>query len=164
MKKIIGSLFMLLSVSLMNPSFANNIDPKQTEGDAVDGLWQEVARTVKEGDFVGYKATYHDDAVLVTTKTSAPIAQALAKWKQGFDDTKAGKMKASVEFRFGKRVSDATTAHDTGIFLYSATDASGKVNASYVHFEALLVKKVTWKMLMEYQKNEATKAEWDALK
>jgi ketosteroid isomerase-like protein len=130
----------------------------------LDAFWREASRTVREGDFDGYKATYHDDAVLVSLKSSVPIAQALARWKAGFDDAKAGKMKASVEFRFSQRVGDATTAHETGIFLYSTTDANGVVKASHVHFEALLVKKGAWKMVMEFQKNSATPAEWDALK
>ena len=129
----------------------------------LDAYWREASRTVRDGNFEGYKASYHDDAVLVSLKNSVPIGQALARWKAGFDDTKSGKMKASVQFRFGKRVGDDTTAHETGIFLYSSTDANGTVKPNYVHFEALLVKKGTWKMLMEFQKEIATKAEWDAL-
>ena len=93
---------------------------------------------MREGDFAGYKATYHEDAVLVS-------------------------LKDSVQFKFAKRVGDDTTAHESGIFLYSETDAAGKTKDSYVHFDALLVKRGGWKMVMEYQKNEATKAEWDAL-
>ena len=40
-------------------------------------------------------------------------------------DTKAGKIRASVEFRFSQRIGGETTAHETGIFLYTATDADG---------------------------------------
>lgn len=104
----------------------------------LDAFWREASRTVREGDFAGYKATYHEDAVLVS-------------------------LKDSVQFKFAKRVGDDTTAHESGIFLYSETDAAGKTKDSYVHFDALLVKRGGWKMVMEYQKNEATKAEWDAL-
>jgi ketosteroid isomerase-like protein len=129
----------------------------------LDAFWREASRTVREGDFAGYKATYHEDAVLVSLKDSVPIGNALARWKPGFDNTKAGKMKASVQFKFAKRIGDNTTAHESGIFLYSETDAAGKTKDSYVHFDALLVKRGGWKMVMEYQKNEATKAEWDAL-
>ncbi|MBL8512504.1 MAG: hypothetical protein JNJ55_00815 [Betaproteobacteria bacterium] len=129
----------------------------------LDAFWREASRTVREGDFAGYKATYHEDAVLVSLKDSVPIGSALARWKPGFDRTKAGNMKASVRFKFAKRVGDGTTAHESGIFLYSETAADGKVKDSYVHFDALLVKRGKWKMVMEYQKNEATKAEWDAL-
>lgn len=129
----------------------------------LDAYWREASRTVREGDFAGYKATYHDDAVLVTLKDSVPIGQALARWKPGFDNTRAGAMKAGVQFRFSRRVGDDTTAHESGIFLYSETGADGKRKDSPVHFEALLIKRGGWKMVMEYQKHPATQAEWDAL-
>ncbi|MGD2123925.1 MAG: hypothetical protein PVJ76_19395, partial [Gemmatimonadota bacterium] len=32
----------------------------------LDAFWAEVSRTVAEGDFEGYAATYHEDAVLVS--------------------------------------------------------------------------------------------------
>jgi hypothetical protein len=130
----------------------------------LDAFWAEVSRTVTEGDFEGYAATYHDDAILVsgTSETSYPIAQALDGWKQGFLDTKAGIMEAGVEFRFTRRLSDETTAHETGIFHYETVDAEGNRSGQYVHFEALLIKKDGWKMMMEYQKSVATQAEWEA--
>jgi hypothetical protein len=73
-------------------------------------------------------------------------------------------MKASVEFRFSRRIGDATTAHETGIFLYTAQPEGGPPKAEHIHFEALLVKKAdSWKILMENQKGPATEAEWQAL-
>lgn len=133
----------------------------------LDAFWKETSRTVKQGDFTGYAATFHEAATLVSgsSKTSQPIARALARWKQGFVDTKAGRIKASVAFRFSQRIGDKTTAHETGIFLYSATDADGKPTKAYIHFEALLVKQEGhWKMMMEYQKSKATTEEWEKLK
>jgi ketosteroid isomerase-like protein len=150
----------LFAFGLAAPLTAAEPPARLTE---LDAFWREASRTVREGDFAGYKATYHEDAVLVSLKDSVPIGNALARWKPGFDNTKAGKMKASVQFKFAKRIGDNTTAHESGIFLYSETDAAGKTKDSYVHFDALLVKRGGWKMVMEYQKNEATKAEWDAL-
>jgi ketosteroid isomerase-like protein len=134
--------------------------------DDLDAFWAEVSRTVAEGDFEGYAATYHPDAVLVSglSETSYPIAQALDGWKQGFVDTEAGKMSASVEFRFTKRLSDPTTAHETGMFHYATVDSDGQRTEQYIHFEALLVKKQGWKMVMEYQKSLATVEEWEAAK
>lgn len=132
--------------------------------------WAEVARTVREGDFEGYAASYHPDAVCVFTtgknKRSSAISQQLAQWKSGFVDTKAGKVKNNVEFRFSQRVGDATSAHETGIFYFTSMDANGKVLSSgSVHFEGLLVKRNgVWLSLMEYQKTRATEQEWDALK
>jgi len=119
---------------------------------------------VAEGDFEGYAATYHADAILVSglSGTSYPISQALDGWKQGFLDTKAGEMTASVEFRFTQRITDATTAHETGIFHYSVVDADGQRTEQFIHFEGLLTKKGDWKMIMEYQKSLATREEWEA--
>lgn len=132
----------------------------------LDAYWAEVSRAVGEGDFEAYKATCHEQGVLVsgTKKTSQPLADALARWKKEFDATKAGEMKASVTFRFAQRVGDATTAHESGIFLYTATTAKGEPIAEYINFEGLLVKQGgKWKILMEYQKSKTTKQAWEAL-
>lgn len=133
-------------------------------------FWTEVSQTVREGDFEGYKATYHEDAVCVFTtgkrKHSAPIDVQLALWKKDFVDTKSGKTKNNVEFRFTQRVGDSSSAHEIGIFYFTSVDKDGKVLATGgVHFESLLVKrKGAWLALMEYQKSRATQEEWDALK
>lgn len=131
----------------------------------LDAYWTEVSRTVREGDLKGYAVLYHDDAVLVSnfSESSVPIASALEGWKQGFMDTKAGKMAADVTFRFSQRYSDGKTAHETGIFRYVATPKGGEMSEQFIHFEGLLVKKDAWLMMMEFQKSPATKEEWDAL-
>ena len=132
----------------------------------LNAYWEEVSRSVREGDFEGYRATCHPEAVLVSGKseTSYPLSQALARWKKEFDATREGTMKADVEFRFSQRFGDPTTAHETGIFRYSATREDGKETVEYIHLGALLVKKPEgWKILMEYQKGPATKEEWQAL-
>ncbi len=132
----------------------------------LDAFWAEVSRSVKEGDFEGYKATCHPLGVLVSgsKKTSYPLTKALAGWKQGFVDTKSGKMKAGVTFRFSQRFGDETTAHETGIFLYTTEKPNGETTKAHVHFEALLVKTGgAWKLTMEYQKSKASPAEWEAL-
>lgn len=152
-----------------------NITPPASSGIAahharlagLDAYWAAVSRAVNTGDFDAYAATCHPEGVLVSggKQTSQPLADALARWKQGFLDTRDGKLKASVEFRFSRRVGDATTAHETGIFLYTAQPADGPPKAEYIHLEALLVKKADgWKILMENQKGPATEAEWQALK
>lgn len=132
----------------------------------LDGFWAVVSRTVREGDFEGYKATCHGDGVLVSgvRKTSEPLTKAFERWKQEFADTKAGKIKASVEFRFSQRLGDDTTALETGIFLYTSIGTDGHEKKEYIHFEELLVKRDGWKGLMEYQKSKATLEEWEALK
>lgn len=131
--------------------------------------WAEISRTVKEGDFEGYKATCQDNAVLVATagknKRSEPMTLALARWQQGFMDTQQGKQRDNVSFRFSQRIGSETTAHETGIFHFTSRDAAGKLlSESYMYFETLLLKQGDkWVCLMEYQKAEATREEWEAL-
>ncbi len=132
----------------------------------LDAYWAEVSRAVGAGDFMAYEATCHPEGVLVSgsKKTSSPLADALKRWKKEFDATRNGEMKASVTFKFSQRFGDATTAHETGMFLYSATGPDGKETQEYIHFEGLLVKRDgRWKILMEYQKSKGTRAEFDAL-
>lgn len=132
----------------------------------LDAYWTEVSRAVREGDFAAYEATVHPEGVLVNgiRKTTMPLAKALAKWKTEFDDTKAGRIEADVVFRFSERLGDDTTAHETGIFLYTQTKADGEKIAEYIEFEALLTKREgRWVILMEYQKSKTTRSAWDAL-
>ena len=175
-KTLLLGLMLLLSIGI---TYAfNHIDmhagKKEISKDSLrlaglNAFWTELSRTVREGDFVGYKATYHEDAVVVFTtgenKASIAIAQALQNWKQDFTDTKAGKTQNSVEFRFSQRLGDEKTAHETGIFVFQSNDGNSKTNPKqFIHFEALLVKKEgTWLMIMEYQKLKATEEEWNLL-
>ena len=125
----------------------------------IDDFWAEAIRTVEEGDFEAYAALYHEDAVLVNGISGEvyPIAQALDGWKQGFEDTKAGRTVAELDFRFTSRLHGETTAHETGYFRYSAGEPA------YIAFESLLVREEDgWKWVMEYQKAVVTQAEWDA--
>jgi hypothetical protein len=130
----------------------------------LDAYWTELSRTVAEGDFEGYSELYHPDAVLVMQGSgSVPIGNALAAWKQGFDDTRDGNAVAGVEFRFTGRLHDATTAHESGIFRYTMEPGEGDAVVALVWFEALLVKKDgRWLMVMEYQKEPATDEDWVA--
>ena len=132
----------------------------------LNAYWAEVSRAVKAGDFEGYKATCHPDGVLISgkKKTSYLLAKALEIWKPGINATKAGKVKAAVEFRFSKGWGDARTAHEIGMFRYQHVDEKGVAKTEYIHLEALLVKKDRWLILMENQKSEGTKEEWENLK
>ena len=131
--------------------------------------WNNLVKTVVKGDFEGYRKAYHKDAVIVLTagknKTTSPAEKVLARWKQGFVDTKKGKNISNVEFRFSQRLGDTTTAHETGIFLYTTSKSDGSNKVKYLaHFEMLLVKKNNkWLTVMEYQKSKATLKEWNAL-
>ena len=179
MKKILFFIATILLVSVgstkaSNPLYSTLIEMESpvdsTRLAELDQFWAKLAKTVEEGDFEGYKSLYHKDAIVVFTsgknKTSMPIAKALTAWKKGFTDTKEGKQKDKVEFRFSQRIGSETTAHETGIFIFSSTDNNGMVKGKYIiHFEMLLEKKDNeWYALMENQKSEGTQEEWDALK
>ena len=152
MKIIIFSWFYFLISLFIAHSESSN-------GEQIKGLnkyWTEVSRTVREGDFKGYKATCHREGVLVSgvNNTSYPLSDALARWKKDFDTTKEGKFKADVKFRFSQRINDSTTAHETGIFLYSGNKLNEKPKKDYIHFQALLVKKMVNGKLLWSIKNQ----------
>lgn len=162
MKAILAFLLLFPLLLLAGEEVPEGLRVKQ-----LDAYWAVVSRAVAAGDFAGYAATCDTEGVLVSgvKKSCTPLAEALKRWKKDFDATKSGEMKASVQFKFSQRLNDGTTAHETGIFLYTATGADGKETRAYVHFEALLLKREDgWKIVMEYQKANATEAEFEALR
>lgn len=161
------SSLLILGISFLATS-QNQAD--STRIAELDQFWDNLSRTVKEGDFEGYAITYHEDAVVVFAtgekKASKPVSEALEGWKQGFVDTKKGIQQDEVEFYFSQRLGSETTAHETGMFLFTSKEAnSDDVKKYIVHFEALLVKKDgKWLMVMEHQKSMGTEEEWSNLK
>jgi ketosteroid isomerase-like protein len=132
----------------------------------IEAYWQEVERSVREGDFQAYSATIHPDAVIIAgaKQISYPLRQALIRWEKDFENTSSGELKGDVSFRFAHRHYDTTTAHESGIFRYTATPKDGEAVIDYVAFEALLTKKDgRWQILMENQIGPASKEGWDAL-
>jgi hypothetical protein len=157
-------LVILVFFQFLELCFSAELQKSQEE--ELNVFWAEISRSVREGDFESYQASCHPDGVLVSgiKNTSLPLSAALLRWKKEFTATKLGTLKAQVQFRFSQRLGDETTAHETGIFLYSSCGADGKYAEEYVHFEMLLVKKGGhWQTLMEFQKSKATQAEWDVL-
>lgn len=165
MKKI-TTLLLLLCVS--STTFAQS-DTESQRIKELNTYWTQLAKTVKDGDFKGYGDMYHSDAIVVfatgKNKSSMPISGALAGWKKGFDETKAGNRNDTVEFRFSQRIGNDTTAHESGIFRFTTRDKDKKITGTFiVHFEMLLIKKDgKWLGLMEYQKTTATEDEWSSL-
>lgn len=163
-----NKMFVLILLSILTVlsgcSTGLQLDEK-TRIAELDAYWAEVSRCVREGDFAGYKATCHRDGVIVSgsKKQAYPLYHALAGWEQDFINTRSGKVKGNVEFRFSGRLGDSTTAHETGMFCYTTTKPDGSVIKDYIHLEALLVKRGRWKIMMEYQKSKGTKEEWDKL-
>lgn len=174
MKQIISGALLLLACMVTTKATCQTGSPVlSTDSIRIAELnlyWAELSRTVRQGDFEGYKATYHKDAVCVFTtgkkKITNPIDVQLELWKPGFVETKSEKTRNNVEFRFSQRVGNSTSAHETGIFYFTSADNDGKVlSGGMVHFESLLVKRNgAWLALMEYQKSRATQEAWDALK
>lgn len=158
-------LLPLLFLCSLNGYSQNSGSKENDRLTELNDFWKEVSRTIEEGDFEGYADTFHEKATLVSgiSNKAYPIATALAGWKKDFDDTMSGKRKSSVAFKFNKRLGDTSTAFESGIFYYSY-ELDGQKNGYYIHFDGLLVKEGTWKMMMEYQKSAATKEDWDALK
>lgn len=159
-------IFLALALFFSPCLFAEVAAPDLARLKELDVYWAEVSRTVQTGDFDGYVATCHPEAVLVagSKKITSPLADALKRWKKDFVETKEGKRKSRVEFKFSQRLGDPTTAHETGMFRYTGTAADGTEICDYIHLEALLVKRDGhWKILMEYQKSKGTREEYEAL-
>lgn len=134
----------------------------------LDSYWAALAKTAKEGDFYGMKSLYHEDAVVVKMDTTFAVSTAFElRWKKEIMEVKNGKRANTLEFRFSKRIGNEVSAFEKGIYHYTSIETSNGsvIGDSYIHFETLLVKDNNkWVALMEYQKTEATKEEWESLK
>jgi hypothetical protein len=133
----------------------------------LDAYWAEVSRSVREGDFDAYVKTCHPEAVLISgqKQTTQPMTTALSRWKKDFADTKEGRVRGNVEFRFGKRTGDFSTAHEIGIFRYTTLSDTDPPKYDYMHLDSVLVKRDgTWQILIENQLGPATEEDWNALR
>ena len=131
---------------------------------ASDDLYREIIRTVAEADFDAMAATYHEDAVLVSTSESKLVSKVLPMWRASGEALKREGGKATLSFRFSAKVPGDQTSFSTGIFRYSTTDANGVEKVSYMHFEDLNIKQGSrWLTLMERQLKPASLSEWEAL-
>ena len=131
----------------------------------LDEYWARVSKAVKTGDLEAYRATCHPDGVLVSGKSakSELLSQALVRWGKEFADTKAGKMKARVEFRFSKRIRGKDTATKREFFSIQAKGRR-RMETGLCSFRSPFDQEEgKWKILMEFQKSLATEAEWSAL-
>ena len=74
------------------------------------------------------------------------------------------KINASVAFRFSRRLGDATTAHEMGIFRHESQSSGAVAVVEYVRFDALLVKRQEARqMVMENQQESASEDDWKTL-
>lgn len=168
MKISVTTLALLLGLAVGAAVAQEKSDGSSIERE-LDAYWASVANYLATGDYDGLVGTYHADAVLVSEHldTSYPISRALKRWKPGILATAAGEATSFVEFRITRRLFSETTSHERGIFHFRTgplgEDASEEdFEEDYIHFEGLLLRDGDWKMIMEYQKHPATKAEWNA--
>ena len=175
-KKIFFSFVLMIAstqitiATTINDLPFHNIQKDSSRIAELDRYWERLNNAVMEGDLEGFKSCFHEDAVIVfasgKNKTTVPISKALEFWKESFKNTKEGKTKVKIEFRFSQRIVNKSTAHETGIFINTFTNnRSNESNRSIIPFEMLLIKRDNkWYALMEYQKPYVTQKEWDALK
>ena len=129
-----------------------------------DQLYRALITSVSNADFKLMASTYHPDAVLVSSSKTSPIKSALIRWKKDGLAHKNSGGKATLEFRFSKRLINENTAHESGIYRYRTISNKGEEKAFLVHFEDVHIKKAgQWFTLIEHQKKSASKSEWDAL-
>ncbi|MFT4730527.1 MAG: hypothetical protein ACI9UN_005054 [Granulosicoccus sp.] len=156
---VIRSFLLLLTLSMPLSSFAEDLSQPGS-----DSLYREIIRTVAQADFEAMAATYHEDAVLVTSGNSKPISSVIPLWKAAGEKHKKAGGAAFLNFRFSSRLSSARTTFETGIFRYRTRDSNGVEKTSYMHFQDLTVRKNNhWITLMERQIGKANVDEWDAL-
>ena len=169
MTKIISIALLLLSSGYTIPS--TNFQPKVNQQEdrikELDRYWSKLAKTAKEGDIEGMKSLYHEDAVLVKPDTTISITEAFKyRWKKEILEVRDGKRANALEFRFSKRNGNEITAYEKGIYHYTSIETSTQsvLGDAYIHFETLLVKVDNrWVATMEYQIQEASLEEWNAL-
>lgn len=131
----------------------------------LDALWARVAQSVVTGNPDLYLSTYHPDAIFVSARRgiTRTVAEDVEANRAAWNDTREGRARRSVEFRFTERLHSQTSAHEVGIFRYASTEADGSTRVVLIHFEAALVKKDgAWLQLLELQTSDATVAEWEA--
>jgi hypothetical protein len=154
MQKFISMFLIFISFSII----ANADDHGNHD---TDNLYRELIRTVVESDFDGMAATYHQDAVLVTSKSTSLISSVMPRWRADGDKLKAAGGRAALAFKFAKRIVNEETAFEQGIFRYATIDAQGKETPVFYHFEDLNRKMAgTWRTMMENQLGPATEEEW----
>ncbi len=161
MNSFFKALAILIIVAIPNITSAKAAEMSES----IKAYWKESNRTVSTGDFEGYKASCHPDAIIVDGLGggSSPIANAFEGWEQGFKDTVSGKMKAGVDFKFSRVLESETTNFSIGMYHYYTIHKDGARTDQYIHFESLLIYKDGWKMMMEYTKAKGTLEEWNAI-
>jgi len=158
MKKILTLILLYFTVAI------SHAEPISTGKYATDKLYRDLIKSVELADFDLMASTYHPDAVLVSPKKTSAIATALKRWRKDGVKLKIEGGRATLAFKFKKRIINDETAFETGIYRYSTIDNLGNEKVYFAHFEDLNIKKNNqWFTLMENQTAKATKEEWENL-
>ena len=159
-------LLLVLVTAVVRPSHLNAqaAVPGAEWSKEIDAdVWSVVTATVAAGDLDGMAATYHPDAVLVNSTTTASIKKTLIRWGEGMAKAKREGTRSTVAFRFSRRQDGPDTAFETGMFALTEISASGVSTTRYIPLECLLVKyNGHWRILMERQFDDSQRA-WDKL-
>lgn len=133
---------------------------------AIDAdVWKPVAASVSDADIVAMGRVYHPDAVLVSSAGTRLISRVLPEWGKDIDANSARGARATVEFRFTSRQSDAESAFETGVFKYTVIEKDGTSTPSYRRLECLMVKREgKWRIVMERQLDAVDEATWNAMR
>ena len=168
MKKLNIILLLIIFLFQANGFTQESNSILDSREESLNKYWADLAEAAKEGNFEGMKSLYHQDAVVVKPDTTFAVSRAFkVRWKKEILEVKNGKRANTLAFRFSKRIGDDNTAFEKGIYHYTSVDAAtgNVIEDAYIHFETLLVKvNDRWVTLMEYQQEEATETEWNALK
>jgi uncharacterized protein (TIGR02246 family) len=165
MKPMIALALVATTLASAASAQSDSAAARRASSAAIDAeVWTVISATVVNADIDGMAATYHPDAVVVTPGRTVPAREQLPKWGKDMADAKPRRETATVEFRFSRRVDDATTAFEAGMFKYTVTDSAGKSVAYHIPMEVLLVRwNGRWRILMERQFAVADAAAWNEL-
>ncbi len=160
--KLFLAVFVLLMGSALNAQQPSSAASSTSDIDR--DVWNVIVETVAQDDIVRMGSTYGPNAVIVNPTGTQPVAAALERWGRDMVTNKAKGTRATVSFRFSRRLDGAASAFETGIFKYTTIDKAGVSTPGYYPFEQLLVKiDGRWRILMERQFPMVTEAEWAKL-
>jgi len=127
----------------------------------LDAFWSEVVLSVEDWDVSAQRATYHPDAIAVSGDSVSYRTRLMAELFAEVVGTSQTPSNPRLAFRFSARVHDLNTAHEVGVYRFSADGQE----PFYGGLDSYLIRKGgQWLILVEIQRREGlSEAEWDAL-
>lgn len=127
----------------------------------LDAFWADVVGSVENWDLNAQQATYHPDAVSVSGDEESYATRLMSDVFPEVENTSTPPSNPRLAFRFSSRIHDANTAHELGLYRYTADGREPFIGA----VDSYLVRKDgRWMILLEIQRREGlSEAEWNAL-